>query len=44
MVQACKYIDKMQKEKLISIDAIAQALDVTQTKTILYPTVDEVTV
>ncbi len=43
IVQACKYIDKMQKEKLISIDAIAQALDVTPTKTILYPTTNEVT-
>ncbi len=44
IVQACKYIDKMQKERLISIDAIAQALEVTPTKTILYPKVNEVTV
>ncbi len=43
IVQACKYIDKMQKEKLISVDAIAQALDVIPTKTILYPTVNEAT-
>ncbi len=43
IVQACKYIDKMQKEKLISIDAIAKELDVTPTKTILYPTASEAT-
>ena len=39
IVQAVRYIEKMQKEKLISIDAIAQALEVTPTKTILYPNV-----
>ena len=39
IVQAVRYIEKMQKEKLISIDAIAQALEVTPTKTTLYPEV-----
>jgi hypothetical protein len=38
IVQAVRYIEKMQKEKLVSIDAIAQELDVSPTKTTLYPT------
>jgi len=42
IVQAVKYIDKMQKEKLITVEAIAQELDVTPTKTILYPTISEI--
>ena len=37
IVQAVKYLDKMQKENLISIDAIASALDLTPTRTSLLP-------
>lgn len=37
IVQAVKYLEKIQKEKLISIDAIASALDLTPTRTSLLP-------
>jgi len=37
IVQAVKYIDRVQKEKLISTDALAFALDLNQTKTSLLP-------
>jgi len=37
IVQAVKYLEKIQQEKLISIDAIASALDLTPTRTSLLP-------
>jgi len=37
IVQAVKYLEKLQKEKLISIDAIASVLDITPTRTSLLP-------
>lgn len=37
IVQAVKYLEKIQKEKLISIDAIASALDLIPTRTSLLP-------
>jgi hypothetical protein len=37
IVQAVKYIDRMQQEKLVSIEALASELELTPTKTLLFP-------
>lgn len=37
VVQAVRYIDQLQQKKLISIESLANALDLTETKTSLYP-------
>ena len=37
IVQAVKYIERMQKEKLVSIEALASELELTSTKTLLFP-------
>lgn len=37
VVQAVRYIDQLQQKKLISIESLANALELTETKTSLYP-------
>ena len=37
VVQAVRYIDQLQQKKLISIESLANALDLTETRTSLYP-------
>jgi hypothetical protein len=37
IVQAVKYIERMQKERLVSIEALASELELTPTKTLLFP-------
>ncbi len=39
--QAIKYIEKEQENKIISIESLASALELTPTKTILYPKTNE---
>jgi hypothetical protein len=37
VVQAVKYIDQLQQKKIISIESLANALELTETKTSLFP-------
>ncbi|MBT4327577.1 MAG: hypothetical protein HOD60_11860 [Candidatus Nitrosopelagicus sp.] len=37
IVQAVRYIDQLQQKKLISIESLANALDLAETRTSLYP-------
>ena len=37
IVQAVKYIERMQQEKLVSIEALSSALELLPTKTLLFP-------
>ena len=37
IVQAVRYIDQLQQKKIISIESLANALNLTETRTSLYP-------
>ena len=37
IVQAVKYIERMQQERLVSVEALASELELTPTKTLLFP-------
>ena len=37
IVQAVKYIERMQQEKLVSVEALASELELKPTKTLLFP-------
>jgi len=37
IVQAVKYIERMQQERLVSVEALASELELTHTKTLLFP-------